>query len=210
MPVRHAGWPRALGRLVQRGGPGTRARRMRAVAACLPFVLAGCASRAPVRLAASSVGAPVQVTGRFAGAVSLEGEVLTLQLDTADVQYLGLQPGDSTTLEEVTVRAVVAADSAGRGIPLGVSGALAVADALRAGERRDLGHPVMAVPLPPGVRPRDLWLAFQFRGTARPPGQEPVLVIAYACSESNLLGVTRGARARGRRMRASYTAGCRL
>lgn len=210
MAARRAGWPHGLGRLVRRAGDGAATRCSRAAAVGLAFVLAGCATRAPVRLAASSMGAPVQVTGRFAGAVSLEGEILTLQLDSADVQYRGLQPGDSTTLEEVTVRAVVVADSAGRGIPLGVSGALAVADVLRAGERRDLGHPVMAVPLPPGVQRRDLWLAFQFRGTARPPGQEPVLVIAYACSESNLLGVTRGARARARLMRASYTAGCRL
>lgn len=178
--------------------------------AVLSMGLAGCAARSPVRLRASSAGAPVQVTGRFAGSVALDGDVLTLQLDSAEVQYLGLQPGDDTGLEGVTVRAVVASDSAGRGIPLGVSGAVPVADALRVGERRDLGRPVMAVPLPPGVRLRDLWLAFQVRGTARPTGRAPVLVIAYACSESNVLGPTRDARARARRMRASYTAGCQL
>lgn len=208
--MRLAGRVRDFVRCAQRSWSGSRGGRALAVAVAFPLVLTGCAARGPVRLWASSAGAPVQVTGQFGGTVALDGEILTLQLDSADVQYLGLQPGDRTTLEGVTVRAVVAADSAGRAIPLGVSGALAVADALRAGERRDLGRPAMAVPLPPGVRVRDLWLAFQFRGTARPEGQEPVLVIAYACSESNLLGVTRGARARARRMRASYATGCRL
>lgn len=185
-------------------------RHVRALACLAAVGAAGCAARTPVRLSASSTGASVQVTGRFAGTVSLDGDVLTLQLDNAEAQYAGLRPGDRTTLEGVTVRAVVAADSAGRGIPLGVSGALAVADVLQAGERRDLGRAVMAVPLPPGARMRDLWLAFQFRGTARPDDQEPLLVIAYVCSEANLLGVTRGARARARRMRASYGTGCRL
>lgn len=176
----------------------------------LALALTGCAARTPVRLAASSVGAAVQVTGRFAGTVSLEGDVLTLHLDTADVQYLGVQPGDTTALEGVTLRAVVAADSSGRGIPLGVSGALAVADVLRTGERRSLGRQQLAVPLPPGPRLRDLWLAFQFRGTARPPGGEPALVIAYACSAANVLGDTRQARERARRMRVDYPAACRL
>ena len=85
-----------------------------------------------------------------------------------------------------------------------------VADVLRVGERRTLTGETLALPLPPGVPVRGLWLAFQFRGTARPAGREPELVIAYACSETNLLGATKGARLRTRRMRAGDVSACQL
>jgi hypothetical protein len=169
-----------------------------------------CAARGPVALVATSVGAPVRVTGDFAGAVSLDGEVLSLRLDRARVQYLGAAPGDSTLLEGVTLRLVVASDSSERGIPLGVSGAVPVADALRVGEERRLDGATLAVPLPAERRARDLWLAFQFRGTLQPRGAAPELLIAYVCSEINLLGVTKSARARARRMRTDYALGCGL
>lgn len=174
------------------------------------LLLAGCASRTPVQLRAVSAAAPVRVWGDLRGVVSLDGELLSLRLDSASVQYLGLAASDSTPLEDVTVRAVVASDSAGRGIPQGVSGALQVADVLRVGERRTLTGETLALPLPPGVPVRGLWLAFQFRGTARPAGREPELVIAYACSETNLLGATKGARLRTRRMRAGDVSACQL
>lgn len=172
--------------------------------------LAGCASRIPVQLRATSAASPVRVQGAVRGRVSMEGDVLSLHLDSASVQYLGLSPADSTPLEAVTIRAVVASDSAGRGIPQGVSGALQVADVLRTGERRSLTGETMAVPLPPGMRLRDLWLAFQVRGTARPDGREPELVIAYLCSEANVMGATPRAKVRARRMRAGDASACEL
>jgi hypothetical protein len=174
------------------------------------LVLAGCARRVPVALRASSEAAPAALLGRFTGEVSVQGDVLTLQLDTAEVRFAGLAPGDATLLDEVTVRAVIATDSAAVGIPLGASGATSVADALQPGERRIMGSLRFDLPLPPGARLQDLWVAFQLRGTARPVGRDAELVVAYACSETNLLGATKPARARAQRMRASYVAGCRL
>jgi hypothetical protein len=174
------------------------------------LVLTGCAPRVPVALRASSLAAPSPLVGTFAGTVRVEGDVLTLRLDAAEVRYVGLAPGDSTLLDEVTVRAVVATDSASVGIPLGASGSTAVADALQPGERRMLGPVRFDLPLPPGARLRDLWIAFQLRGTARPSGRTPALVITYACSATNLLGATKSAKARARRMTATYAAGCRL
>lgn len=154
--------------------------------------------------------APVQVAGDFSGTIALDGDVLTLQLERARVRYLGWATGDSAAVEGVTLRAVVVSDSAGRGIPLGVSSALAVADLLRIGEVRALHGAELAVPIPPGHRVRDLWIAFQIRGTVHGRDAEPALLIAYVCSERNLLGESRSAAARARRMRASYTAGCAL
>lgn len=181
--------------------------------AAIALVLAGCASRAPVRLRASSVAVPGLLTGTFAGVVTVTDDVLTLQLDTAEVHYAGADTAaaaNASVLDAVTVRAVLATDSAGVGIPVGASGSIPVADALQPGERRVLGVIRFDLPLPPGAPLRDLWVAFQLRGTARPEGDTPELVIAYACSETNLLGATASARVRARRMRARYVEGCRL
>jgi hypothetical protein len=169
-----------------------------------------CATHRPKALVATSVGAPVRVTGDFAGDVSLDGDILTLQLNRARVQYFGASAADSTVLSGVTLRLVVASDSSERGIPLGVSGAMPVADALRVGEERRLDGATLSVPLPPERRLRDLWIAFQFRGTLQPRDAAPELLIAYVCSEINLMGGTRSARARARRMRADYAVGCGL
>ena len=171
---------------------------------------AACVARLPAPLVASSAGTGVQVTGEFAGRVEMSGDVLKLTLDRARVQYSGVAAGDSNIMEDVTLRAVVATDSAGHGIPLGVSAALQVADVLRAGEVRDFSGATMALPLPPGVAQRELWLAFQVRGVTRPPGREPELVIVYTCSAINLFGPTRSASARARRMQRDYPTGCGL
>ncbi len=176
----------------------------------LALLTSACAHRRPHPVLATSVGAPVHVTGDFAGTVTLDDNVLTLRLERARVRYLGWRVGDSAAVEAVTLRAVVAADSAGRGIPLGVSSALEVAGEMRIGDVRSLDGAVLAVPIPPGQRVQDLWIAFQFRGTVHARDAEPALLIAYACSERNLMGESRSAEARARRMRASYTAGCAL
>lgn len=217
VPVRRRGGTQVVrsgGRLEapgRRGGWSGTGAWGQSVLLCLAVLsLAGCASRIPVQLRATSPASPLRVQGEVRGRVSMDGDVLSLQLDSASVQYLGLSPADSTPLEAVTIRAVVASDSAGRGIPQGVSGALQVADVLRTGERRSLTGETMAVPLPPGMRLRDLWLAFQVRGTARPDGREPELVIAYLCSEANVLGATKRAKVRARRMRAGDAAACQL
>ncbi len=86
----------------------------------------------------------------MAGTVQVDGEVLSLVVDGGWVEYRGGGGGDPVPLEALTMRAVVARDSAGRPIPLGVSGAVPVADVLRAGERRDVPRTTLAVPLPPG------------------------------------------------------------
>lgn len=203
-------WRHAPLRAVSPRAALLRAALLRAVLVLAALVLAACAPRVPVALRASSAAAPAPLTGSFAGTVLVDGDVLTLQLDTAEVRYAGLAPGDPTLLEEVTVRAVIATDSAQVGIPLGASGTDAVADALQPGERRALGATRFDLPLPPGARLRDLWVAFQLRGTARPGGREPELVIAYACSATNLFGSTTSAKARARRMTADYASGCRL
>ncbi len=150
------------------------------------------------------------MTGDFVGRVSLDAGVVTLQLDQVRVHYLGWAAGDSASVEDVTLRAIVAADSAGIGIPLGVSAARDVAPRLAVGDTRELDGVVLAVPLPPERRARDLWIAFQFRGTVRARDAAPELLIAYTCSEMNLFGVTKSANARARRMRASYSVGCSL
>lgn len=187
-------------------------RRSAAVVAVVVLVLltAGCARHRPNPVLATSVGSPVHVSGDLAGTVTLDDDVLTLQLQRARVRYLGWATGDSAAVEGVTLRAVVATDSAGRGIPLGVSSAVAVAEVMHIGEVRTLDGTKLAVPLPPGQRVRDLWIAFQFRGTVHARDSEPVLLIAYACSEQNLLGASKSAKARARRMRASYAVGCTL
>lgn len=173
-------------------------------------LLGACAAHLPRPLETSSVGAPVRMTGDFAGSVSLEDGVLSLQLARARVRYLGWAVGDSASVEGVTLRAIVATDSAGVGIPLGVSASLDVAPVLAVGEERSMDGATLAVPLPPERRARDLWIAFQFRGTVRARGSAPELLIAYTCSEMNLFGVSKSAKARARRMRTSYSVGCSL
>ncbi|MFN8667795.1 MAG: hypothetical protein U0164_11515 [Gemmatimonadaceae bacterium] len=169
-----------------------------------------CAPPRPTRMHAVTVPVREVVQGEVAGSVAVDGEVLSLVVDSGWVQYRGGGGADGAPLDEVTMRAVVAIDSAGQPIPLGVSGAVAVADVLRAGERRALPRTTLAVPLPPGGRLRDLWLAVQFRGTLRPDGAEPSLVLALACSTSNVLGMTKQARQRTRRMQAGDATVCRM
>jgi hypothetical protein len=190
---------------------GLAARKARDVVRLTAAVLlGGCAAHLPRPLQTSSVGAPIRMTGDFAGTVTLEDGVVTLQLERARARYLGWSDGDSASVEGVSLRAIVAADSAGVGIPLGVSAALDVASVLAVGEERSLDGATLAVPLPTERRARDLWLAFQFRGTVRAHSAAPELLIAYTCSELNLFGVSKSANARVRRMRASYSVGCRL
>ncbi len=152
----------------------------------------------------------MRMTGGFAGTVSLDEGVVTLQLERARVRYLGWAEGDTATVEGVTLRAIVATDSSGVGIPLGVSAALDVAPEMAVGDVQTLDGRALAIPLPPDRRARDLWIAFQFRGTIRARTTAPDLLIAYTCSEMNLFGVTKSANARGRRMRSSYSVGCSL
>jgi len=121
-----------------------------------------------------------------------------------------LIPTDGATVEGVSVRAVVARDSAGRWIPMGVSSAADIADTMRDGEERVLWGLQLDVPLPPAARARDLWIVFQFRATARTTDGDPEPVLTYACSETNLLGGTQGARARAKRLQADYAAACQL
>ncbi|MBK6487709.1 MAG: hypothetical protein IPF98_12705 [Gemmatimonadetes bacterium] len=194
------------------GVTARRGSRSLAIIALVASVLltAGCAGRRPNPLLATSVGAPVHVSGDFVGTVTLDADVLTLQLERARVRYLGWAAGDAAAVEGVTLRAVVAADSSGRGIPLGVSSALPVAEVMRVGDVRTLDGTVLVVPIPPGQPARDLWIAFQFRGTVHARDREPVLLIAYACSAQNLIGSSKSAKARASRMRASYTVGCAL
>lgn len=171
---------------------------------------AACAPPVPVRLHATTVPVRDVVQGEVAGTVQVDGEVLSLAVDGGWVEYRGGGGGDPVPLEALTMRAVVARDSAGQPIPLGVSGAVPVADVLRAGERRDVPRTTLAVPLPPGEKLRDLWLAVQFRGTLRPDGAEPSLVIAVACGSANVLGMTKQAKQRAQRMRAGDVAVCRM
>lgn len=185
-----------------------RARRVGQLVA-LAFVV-GCAAHAPRRLESSSLGARLRMAGDFAGTVSLDGGIVTVQLERARVRYNGWAPGDTASVEDVTLRAIVATDSAGVGIPLGVSGALEVAPVLSVGADVTMDGRALAIPLPPDRRARDLWIAFQFRGTVRARSTAPELLIAYTCSEMNLFGVSKSANARARRMRTSYSVGCSL
>lgn len=187
---------------------GALARRVGQLVA-LSFVV-GCAAHAPRRLESSSIGARVRMAGDFAGTVSLDGGIVTVQLERARVRYNGWAPGDTASVEDVTLRAIVATDSAGVGIPLGVSAALAVAPVMSIGGDVTMDGRTLAIPLPPDHRARDLWIAFQFRGTVRARSTAPELLIAYTCSEMNLFGVSKSANARARRMRASYSVGCSL
>lgn len=150
------------------------------------------------------------VQGEVSGAVSVDGDVLSLGVDSGWVQYRGGDGADRVPLDAVTMRAVVARDSAGWSIPLGVSGPVAIADVLRVGERHALPRVTLAVPLPPGEAVRDLWLAVQFRGTLHPDGAEPSLVTALACGTSNVLGMTRQAKQRVRRMQGGDSVVCRM
>ncbi|MCC6928447.1 MAG: hypothetical protein IT359_05575 [Gemmatimonadaceae bacterium] len=159
---------------------------------------------------AVTVPAREAVHGEVDASVAIEGDVLSLVVDSGWVQYRGGGTADSVPLDDVTMRAVVASDSAGLPVPLGVSGAVTVADVLRTGERRSLPRTTLAVPLPPGGSLRDLWLAVQFRGTLHPDGAEPSLVTALACGTTNVLGMTKQARQRSRRMQAGDVAVCRL
>lgn len=172
--------------------------------------LVGCAAHGPRRLESSSIGARLRMAGDFAGVVSLDGGIVTVQLERARVRYNGWAEGDTASVEDVTLRAIVATDSAGVGIPLGVSGALEVAPVMSVGADVTMDGRTFAIPLPPDRRARDLWIAFQFRGTVRARRTAPELLIAYTCSEMNLFGVSKSANARARRMRASYTVGCSL
>jgi len=170
-----------------------------------------CASRGPARLHATSTGTGEPLTGEFVGHAVLEGDLVALQLDTVRVDYRGFAAGEPTPLEGVSVRAVVAADSAGHAIPLGVSGTLQVADALQVGERRLLLGVALGIPLPPERRPRELWIAFQLQGTAHRPGRPGSAVVAYVCSAGNLLGTSRtGAAIRARDVEAGGVRACRL
>lgn len=173
-------------------------------------LLGGCAGHRPRPLLSTSTGAPVRISGDFAGTVALDEGIVMLQLTRARVRYNGWASGDTASVEGVTLRAIVAADSAGIGIPLGVSGALDVAPVLQVGEEVSMDGGMLAVPLPPERRARDLWIAFQFRGTVRARSTAPELLIAYTCSEMNLFGVSKSANARARRMRSSYSVGCSL
>lgn len=152
----------------------------------------------------------MRLTGRFVGRTTIERDILTVHVDTARVRLRLMIPTDGATVEGVSVRAVVATDSAGRWIPMGVSSAADIADTMRDGEERVLWGLQLDVPLPPAARARDLWIVFQFRATARTTDGDPELVLTYACSETNLLGGTQGARARAKRLQADYAAACQL
>ena len=185
-----------------------RARLVVLVFACgLP---SACVHRGVPPLRVSSLGTPMRLTGRFVGRTTIERDILTVHVDTVRVRLHLMTPTDDATVEGITLRAVVAKDSAGRWIPMGVSSAADVADTMRDGEERELWGLQLAVPLPPAARARDLWIVFQFRATARTTDGDPELVLTYACSETNLLGGTRGARARAKRLQADYAAACQL
>lgn len=185
-----------------------RVRLVMVVFACgLP---SACMHRSVPPLLVSSLGSPMRLTGRFVGRTTIERDILTVHVDTARVRLRLMIPTDGATVEGVSVRAVVATDSAGRWIPMGVSSAADVADTMRDGEERVLWGLQLDVPLPPAARARDLWIVFQFRATARTTDGDPELVLTYACSETNLLGGTQGARARAKRLQGDYAAACQL
>lgn len=166
----------------------------------------------PPRLAVSSVGVAHELTGRFAGRATIADGIVTLHLDSLRV-WRGAADGTegaTAALEEVTVRAVLAVDSAGTWIPLGVSPPLGIAATLAAGEHQGVMATELALPMPPDIPARDLWIVFQLHGLRRRAGAPPEQVVAYACSETNLLGVTQSAQLRARRLRASYTDACRV
>ena len=162
----------------------------------------------PLRV--SSLGTSQRLTGHFVGRTTIERGVLTVHFDTARVRVHRIAPPDSATLEGISVRAVIATDSAGRWIPMGVGAAVAVAETMRGDEVRELWGLELSVPLPPAARVRDLWIVFQFRATHRATDGQAVPVLSYACSETNLMGRTRSARARATRLRADYVYACRL
>ena len=179
--------------------------------------LAACAHSAP-RLDVSSVGAPVPIAGYFAGEVRVSADMITLLLDSARVVVSGTQGGRVTgvpgagaaELTDVTVRAVLATDSAGHAIPLGVSGAVEVAERMRAGEARELRQTEFALPVPEKVRLADVWVLFQLRALAQSDGEQPQEILAYACSTTNLAGRAASAERRAERLRVSYTDACRV
>ena len=197
--VRHAGWVVRLG------------------AAGGALALAACARPVP-RLAVSSIGAPVPIAGYFSGVATIGADVVTLEIDSARVVVAGVDGGrvegltapGAVELTDVTVRAVLAADSAGQAIPLGVSGVVEVAERLRAGEVRELRRTEFALPVPVDVRLADVWVIFQLRALALVDGATPREVLSYACSATNLTGRPASAKRRAERLRASYTDACRM
>lgn len=175
-------------------------------------------AHSPPRVDVSSLGAPVPLRGYFAGEVRMDDDAITLLVDSAQVVVAGTDGSSgggvprigAAALTDITVRAVLATDSAGHAIPLGVSGAVEVADRMHAGEVRELRKAEFALPVPQDVRLADVWVIFQLRALAHNEGEQPQEILAYACSATNLAGRSASAKRRAGRLRASYTDACRL
>jgi hypothetical protein len=195
----------------------------------------GCVHNPP-RLDVSSLGTKARLTGRFSGVVRVGSDEVTLLLDSvrisasrwdgesgADDGARGAraerQPTSDRTandgsvgweLTELSVRAVLASDSSGSTIPLGVSSAVEVSGTMRAGDERVLRDVEFALPKPIDMRLTEVWVVFQLRAIARGAGSTTQEVLSYACSRTNLLGRSKSATQRAQRLRASYTEACRL
>lgn len=171
----------------------------------------GCAHRAP-RLEVTSPAAAQRLAGRFSGEVLLGEEVITLRLDSAVVEFVasGTSGDVGVVLEDVTVRAVLAVDSAGHPIPVGASSPVDVARSLQPGEGRTLRTVEFALPVPLDVRLSEVWVAFQMGGTLRVGDAPPSALVGYACSPTNLARGSVTARQRADRLRARYDEACHM